>query len=359
MCAEWGMPSRSVEREAFIKSFILFFGSLSLLLSILFYTIYKRELANLDSSLFAQMRICSFDLKCPKFKIDFEESGSKELYTLKRGSEGVYSLFPIGGGSRYLLKIVYPSKSYRAETAEIRKEVAAEFLLTEAVLLVLSILFSLYSINPLRQALKLTREFVRDILHDFNTPLSIIRLNVKMLEKECPKSSKSSRIEEAVETLLRLQANLRDYLGGHELKSETFRLDTLAAERVSLIQKGYPEIEFTTSLDPLEVESGKDALTRIVDNVVTNAAKYNRRGGRVSVVLDAAAKKLTIEDTGIGIENPKKVFERFYKEQERGMGIGLHIVKKLCDQTSIGVEVESEKGKGTRFIFDLGKVTVG
>ncbi len=353
------MPSRSVEREAFVKSFILFFGSLSLLLSILFYTIYKRELVNLDSSLFAQMRICSFDLKCPKFKIDFEESGSKELYTLKRGADGVYSLFPIGGSSRYLLKIVYPSKSYRADTAEIRKEVAAEFLLAEAILLILSILFSLYSINPLRQALKLTREFVRDILHDFNTPLSIIRLNVKMLEKECPKSSKSSRIEEAVDTLLRLQANLRDYLGGHELQSEVFRLDTLVAKRVSLIQKGYPDIEFITNLDPIEVKSSKDALNRIVDNVVTNAAKYNKKGGRVSVVLDAVAKRLMIEDTGIGIKNPEKIFERFYKEHDRGMGIGLHIVKKLCDQTSIDVEVESEKYKGSRFIFDLGKVTVG
>ncbi len=353
------MPSRSVEREAFVKSFILFFGSLSLLLSILFYTIYKKELANLDSALFAQMRICSFDLKCPKFRIDFEESGSKELYTIKRSAEGVYSLFPIGGSSRYLLKIVYPSKSYGADTAEIRKEVVAEFLLIEAVLLILSILFSLYSINPLRQALKLTQEFVRDILHDFNTPLAIIRLNVKMLEKECSKSSKSTRIEEAVETLLRLQANLRGYLGGHELHSELFRLDTLVAERVSLIQKGYPDIEFTTDLDSLEVKSSKDAIVRIVDNVITNAAKYNRRGGRVSVVLDAAAKRLTIEDTGIGIRNPEKIFERFYKEHERGIGIGLHIVKKLCKQTSIGVEVESEKGIGTRFFFDLGWITVG
>jgi len=353
------MPSRSVESEAFAKSFILFFGSLSLLLSILFYTVYKRELANLDSALFAQMRICSFDLKCPKFKIDFEESGSKELYTLKMGDDGVYSLFPIGGGSRYLLKIVYPSDSYDADRADIRKEVVAEFLLGETVLLVVSILFSLYSINPLRQALKLTQEFVRDILHDFNTPLSIIRLNVKMLEKECPKSSKSIRIEEAVETLLRLQANLRDYLGGHELQSEIFRLDTLVRERVSLIQRGYPDIEFTTRLDPLEVESSRDALVRIVDNVITNAAKYNRRGGRVSVVLDAAAKRLTIEDTGIGIRNPEKIFERFYKEHERGMGIGLHIVKKLCDQASIGVEVDSERGRGTRFLFDLGGITVG
>ncbi|BBG66499.1 two-component system histidine kinase DccS [Hydrogenimonas sp.] len=349
---------RGVEREAFIKSFLLFFSSLSILLALLFFTIYKKELANLDSSLFSQMRICSFDLKCPKFKIDFEDSGSKELYTLKKSGSGLYSLFPIGGGSRYLLKIAYPRNSYEKDIAKIRKETLLEFFAVEFAVLLLSALFALYSINPLRQALKLTEEFVRDILHDFNTPLSIIRLNVRMLEKECPGSPKSTRIEDAVETLLRLQANLRAYLGGHEMQVESFRLDTLLEERAALIGRGYPSIEFITELEPLEVRCAKDAIIRIVDNVISNAAKYNVEGGRVFVKLDAEGKILRIEDNGVGIENPERVFERFYREHDRGVGIGLNIVKKLCDETGIGVKVESDKGVGTRFIFDLKKVTL-
>ena len=67
---------------------------------------------------------------------------------------------------------------------------------------------------------------------------------------------------------------------------------------------------------------------------------------------------LLIKDSGRGIDNVKKVFERYYKESERGLGIGMHIVKKLCDALGIGIRIESEPGKGTIVALDLGKVIV-
>ena len=50
-------------------------------------------------------------------------------------------------------------------------------------------------------------------------------------------------------------------------------------------------------------------------------------------------------------KNTKKIFQRFYKEQDRGVGVGLHIVKKLCDELKIDIEIESEVGIGSRFIL--------
>lgn len=64
-------------------------------------------------------------------------------------------------------------------------------------------------------------------------------------------------------------------------------------------------------------------------------------------------KLLSIKDSGKGIANPSKIFNRFYKEQERGIGIGLHIVKKLCDELKIGIDVKSELGVGTTFTLKL------
>ncbi len=352
------MRLRSVELEAFVKSFLLFFLSISFLSSLLFYSIYKKESENLDREIFSQMRACSFDLKCSKFEIGFSKSGKSDLYTLKHEENGLYALFPINDSSKYLLKIIYPYENYQADLKRVEREILKEFMIAIMVIAFLSVLFSLYAINPLRRALKLTEEFVRDILHDFNTPLSVIRLNARLLKNESENSKKSTRIEEAVETLLRLQSNLRSYLGGEKMVSEPFRLDELLRERVEFMERAYLQIHFLLKLEPMRVKCSRDAMIRIVDNVVGNAAKYNVDGGRVEIVLNANKATLAVIDTGIGIENPRKIFDRFYKEHDRGMGIGLHIVKKLCDEMGIEIAVESEKGKGSSFLFDLKKVTL-
>ena len=66
---------------------------------------------------------------------------------------------------------------------------------------------------------------------------------------------------------------------------------------------------------------------------------------------------LRIEDSGIGIINIDKIFERYYKESDRGFGIGLHVVKKLCDELDIRVTAKSQQQKGTIFSLDLNRLT--
>ena len=87
-------------------------------------------------------------------------------------------------------------------------------------------------------------------------------------------------------------------------------------------------------------------------------AKYNIRNGSVTIRVDSRYTSLSIQDTGKGIAHPDKIFERFYKEHERGMGIGLHIVKKFCDMLKISVEVESFPSKGSLFTLQLASLTV-
>ncbi|WP_456403056.1 sensor histidine kinase [Hydrogenimonas sp.] len=350
------MRYRSVEKEAFFKAFFLFFSSLAILMGALFYGFYLKEKSALDDRLFSQMRLCSFDLECPKFGIGFADAQSRDLYTLKRDEKALYAYFPVPGSRNYVMKIFYPMERYRAEVAQIRKRLLGEALFVYLLLGALSALFSLYALTPLRRALRLTEEFVKDILHDFNTPLSVIRLNAGMLLKRYPEEKRAERIGQGVETLMRLQANLKSYLGGHERQRERFRLDRLVEERTGLLEKSFEDVTFERSLQPLEVETNKDAMERVLDNLLSNGAKYNVKGGRVRVSIESGEARLSIEDTGVGIAHPEKAFERFYKEQERGLGIGLHIVKKLCDQMGVAIRLESRKGRGTRVTLDLGRI---
>ncbi len=75
-----------------------------------------------------------------------------------------------------------------------------------------------------------------------------------------------------------------------------------------------------------------------------------------SIAIKLNINILEIKDTGIGIENTKKVFDRFYKEQDRGLGIGLHIVKKLCDELKIDIKINSKQDIGTIVYLDISNI---
>jgi len=71
-----------IEFESFSKSFILFFISLNILFGFLFFTQYKESIKLEDENIFNKMKICSFDLKCKNFTIDFVDKSDEDLFTL-------------------------------------------------------------------------------------------------------------------------------------------------------------------------------------------------------------------------------------------------------------------------------------
>ena len=344
---------KSVEVESFLKSFSIFFISISLLISTIYYINYTKDIQKLDDEIFSKMKICSYDLKCEEYKIDFVLTKEKELYKLYKTKEELVSYFPISNSTQNSLEISLDLKKYNIYITNIKEQTLISFLIIIVIVLVLSSFFALYSLYPLRNALRLTEEFVKDILHDFNTPLSTLRLNSSMLEKEFGSNQKISRIQKSVQTILDLQLNLRAYLNNTVVQKENIDLKTLVAQRVAVAQMSYENVTYTSRVKEGTLFTNVDAFTRILDNILSNAGKYNKTAGSVEVSLSENGKVLSIKDSGKGIKNPQKIFDRFYKEQDRGLGIGLHIVKKLCNELKIKVSVESEIGKGSNFFLEI------
>jgi len=346
-----------VETESFSKSFFLFFTSLSILISILFYINFTKDVQTLDEDILSQMRICSYDLKCNQFKLDFVDiTKKKRISTLYKNENGLTSYYPIIDSEKFLLSFNLSQEDYQKEVNTLKKEYYLELSAVLVVAFILSILFSIYALYPLRNALLLTQEFIKDILHDFNTPLASLRLNSSMLKKEVGDNEKINRIELSVNNILDLQEHLRSYLQNSSMQKEEFTLEELIKQRVSFIEKNYPNISFSIDVKNTKLFTNKEAFIRIIDNILSNAAKYNKKDGLVKVIYNN--NRLQIIDTGKGIKNPKKVFNRFYKEQERGIGIGLHIVKKLCDELKININIDSEIYKGTCFTINLSRLTI-
>ena len=254
------------------------------------------------------------------------------------------------------MKVVYPEANYLSKVEERKKRTYRKFWFFSLLAALVSLLFAYYALMPLRKALRLNEEFVKDILHDFNTPISSMRINLKLFKREIGENQKIQRLENNIETILSLQNNLQIFLKGIPTQSESFSLKELAEDRVHYFKILYPDIVYNISLGKTVLETNKDAFTRILDNLLSNAGKYNIANGQVSITLKDSY--LFISDTGKGIKNPSKVFDRYYKEQDRGIGIGLHIVKKLCDELRVPIKVKSKEGQGTTIVLNLSKIIV-
>lgn len=324
------------ERESLRKSFALYFVTIEVLVAFLLHYNYREEITAQKQKLFLEMKNFNFNFEGDKFGIDFvKKSPETQMLELQENATQLYALFPVPTTEKYLLKVFYDCNKFHALTDAARKRHVLFMLLISIVVAAISYGFAFYTLRPLRSALALTDRFIKDIIHDLNTPVSAILVNTAML----PRSDKAvQRIEKSARSLGMLYRNLQEYQGGLPQQRETFRLDTLVRERLAFFRDLYPALHFREALAPAEVTANPDAVIRILDNLLSNACKYNTAHGDVSVTLSGTT--LRIENSAAApIRAPHRLFERFYKESERGIGIGLHIVKKLCDEEQIGVAV--------------------
>ena len=123
------------------------------------------------------------------------------------------------------------------------------------------------------------------------------------------------------------------------------------------------KIRSTTEKDEISAEIDKDAILQVIFNLIDNAYKYSKDEKEITVNVKEAGKNVRIEviDKGLGIPKDKieRIFDKFYRADKdimkgiKGSGLGLSFVKSVIDEHSGKIAVESEVGKGTKFIILL------
>ncbi|MCF6245124.1 MAG: HAMP domain-containing histidine kinase [Sulfurovum sp.] len=308
----------------------------------------------MDEKIQTKMQLCAYSKKCKYFKTDFvKEQENKEVNILYKDGD-FYSYFKVPNSGKDLLKITYAQKRFFQRVERLEKKVLRKFLLYSILAALVSFLFAIYALLPLQKALRVNEEFVKDILHDFNTPISSMLINLKIFKREIGDNPKIKRLENNIQSILSLQDNLRVFLKGVPAQSQDFSLNNMVEKQVSYFNILYSDVNYKMNIDEITLTTNKDAFKRVMDNLLSNAGKYNIADGEVSIVSEG--NNLLVKDTGKGIKHPSKVFERYYKEQDRGIGIGLHIVKKLCNELNIGIKIQSKEKKGTTINLDLSNV---
>jgi len=244
------------------------------------------------------------------------------------------------------------------------------FILGTIILIVLGI-FGLFFVNlflrPMKNSIMLLDDFIKDTTHELNTPISAILANVEMMDLEVmseKNKKKLARINIAAKTVSHLYQDLTYLTLDHNRKSkdEWIDLKKLIEDRVEYfaILAGSKKLTFELNLNYSTIFIDGIKIARVIDNLISNAIKYNKRGGKIEITL--RKDYFSIKDSGIGIEAEKvnDIFERYtrFNSSEGGFGIGLNIVKSIIEEYSLKISVSSILQEGTTIRVDFLKGTV-
>lgn len=337
---------RKYEKKSFFTTVYLFFIPLVIFASIVLYMYHEDKIKDIEQNILYQMKDYTFDFKGDKFTMDIvEDNKQKQLFKIYHCKEGLCAYFQIPSTGPYLLKVIYDKEKYEKVYNEFLMKIFNFGIIIFFLLFFISIGFAIYSLRPMKEALYLLENFLKDLIHDLNTPATSILLNSKLLRKRGD-FEEIERIELSAKSISSLYKNLEFMTPNNISKDENFSLKELVNEKIEILRKIYPNITFEKNMQNITIKSNKNGVERIIDNILTNACKYNKKRGSVHITIED--KKVIIEDTGIGIKNINNIFQRYYKENDRGLGIGLNIVKKLCDILNIDINIKSELEKGTK-----------
>ncbi|WP_301872495.1 cell wall metabolism sensor histidine kinase WalK [uncultured Dialister sp.] len=241
------------------------------------------------------------------------------------------------------------------------------------------LLIVLRDMTASHMAEKMRREFSANVSHELKTPLTSISGFAEMIANgmyQKPDDVKlfGSRIVNESQRMLTLIDTIMHLSRIEETETtitwKTVSMDSLVRYAADLIEPQAKAKGVTISVDaePLYTYGNAALLSELVMNLLDNAVKYNKEGGRVHALLQPEGEdklSLTISDNGIGIPKEKqdRVFERFYRAEESrnkstgGSGLGLAICKHIVEKHKGTLSMTSEEGKGTTFTVILPRMS--
>jgi signal transduction histidine kinase len=221
---------------------------------------------------------------------------------------------------------------------------------------------------------EMKRNILVHVIHDFRNPLTIAMGAVELAMDEKDPERRDELLKSAMGALVRqdfIIVNLLE-VTKHRIHTRVLKrhmadmghtITRVSSEFEPLLAKDRLELTINVEKDLPRVRVDHETLKLILGNLINNAIKFNKKGGKI--IVDAARKndmiEVSISDTGIGIPEEKlgKIFDSFYQvggSQRRfsgGLGLGLSIVKKIIESHGGEISVKSEVDKGSSFCFTL------
>lgn len=216
-----------------------------------------------------------------------------------------------------------------------------------------------------QKLLEMQKNFIYQTVHETNSPLAVIMNSVDLYKMEFGKNLYISYIESAMLNLTNIYEDLSYLITQNQIRYSN--------EKINIVDFIEKRIEFFTSLalqvslkfnilynEKMYINFNKTKLQRIIDNNLTNAIKYSLEKNiiLVEVLREDNDCIFSISTKSHKISDMSKIFDEYYREDKReiGFGIGLNLVKRICDEENIKIEIFSNDEKTIfSYRFNLNK----
>lgn len=218
-------------------------------------------------------------------------------------------------------------------------------------------------------------DFMAEMVHELRTPLAALKTSIALLQRDLPDEHRDeimTTMQQETNRLIRMTSDFLDLArlesGRTRLERMWFDLGPLVHECAGIIRPQAHEqnISVTAESSSLSVFGDASKLKQVLLNLLTNAIKYNRPGGSITVSTATIERQgqpyvqISVRDTGYGIspENQKQLFQRFYRAADtagftQGTGLGLAIARRIVEAHGGEIWVESRENVGSTFTFTL------
>jgi signal transduction histidine kinase len=204
-----------------------------------------------------------------------------------------------------------------------------------------------------------------DLMHEVRNPLSVLRINFDLLENsDCEKDKDFPEIvhngKEAIAIIENIIAQTMDFVrgNGEDDSFEHCSVNLIAQQAYDFVKfqakkKGI-KLHKNLSEENVRIIANKNQMVQVLLNLLTNAFEAVQENAQVSLKTFVEGEYVYFEvaDNGHGIqkEHEGKIFEKFFTTKESGVGIGLAVTKEILDKHNAEIFIESEVGKGAKFI---------
>ena len=258
-------------------------------------------------------------------------------------------------GAKYIVLEVKDDEVWLYETWQI---IIITFIVTLLILILSGWYLAKLFLRPMRHAISLLDRFIKDTTHELNTPVATILSNIETIDSSLldeKTTKKLQRIDIASRTISTLYEDLTFLILNHNVlnKDQNLNLSDIVKERIDYFTLAIKQKQLHLVLD-IEQEvflfMDKRKLHRLLDNLISNAIKYNNIKGELHIAVNKHSFSIKNSGKGISHEKLPHIFNRFVRADSvvGGFGIGLHIVSKIADEYKIVITIDSVENDYTR-----------
>ncbi len=242
-------------------------------------------------------------------------------------------------------------KIFPDELKKIKEKLFVFNILALIFIMIIAYFLAKLFIKPMKKEIENLESFIRDVTHEIQTPIAIINSNIEILEMQGDKNKNLKRIKTASNRLSKIFNDLK-YLRFKEKKLEKLNVKEISKERFNFFatQIENKNLKLNLNLEEVILNIDKEDLIKLIDNLLSNAIKYSPANSTVEIIL--TKNYLEIKNDG-KIKNIDKITQKFYRENksEGGFGLGLYIIKNICDYYGFKLQISSNKKVSIKITF--------